>query len=239
MGDLNSRTRLLDEHLSDPNLDMCYIDTSSDLSTLPARKNCDTLINGHGEKPINLCRLFNLTILNGRSEGDPLGSFTYCDPNIGSSMIDYGICNQISFSLLKNFLVLPQNELSDHCKIITELTLSRPETTPLSDEYDWLEKNLQFSWNHDNSHKFKEVLENSSDALEDIKQRLDAGLIDSTGMKIQEIYVISAEKTLKRVKIKNNPKSKSKRWFNSNCLKLKRQARQVSRQKHLDPSSIF
>ena len=57
-------------------------------------------------------------------------------------MIDYGICNQISLSLLKNFLVLPQNELSDHCKIITELNLSRPETTPLSDEYDWLEKTI-------------------------------------------------------------------------------------------------
>ena len=124
MGDLNSRTGELDERFSDPFFDNCQIDTSSDFQSLPVRRNCDAAVNSHGEKLMNICRSFNLMILNGRSVGDPLGSFTYFDPNIGSSLIDYTICNQTSYSILKNFMVLPQNELSDHCKIITELVLS-------------------------------------------------------------------------------------------------------------------
>ena len=109
MVDLNSRTGLLDEKFSDPNFDDCYIDTSSNSTPIPVRRNCDTTTNGHGEKLINICRSFNLMILNGRTDGDPLGSYTFCDPNIGSSMIDYGIFNQTSNFILKNFMVLPQN----------------------------------------------------------------------------------------------------------------------------------
>ena len=52
-------------------------------------------------------------ILNGRSKGHPLGNFTFFDPNIGASSIDYlTICNQSFYKNIKNVMVLPQNELS-------------------------------------------------------------------------------------------------------------------------------
>ena len=85
MGDLNSLTGIMDEHFSDPQIEnISHIDTIIDSITLPQRKNCDTIINTHGVKLLNICRTFNLMILNGRTPGDPLGAFTYYDPNSGT-----------------------------------------------------------------------------------------------------------------------------------------------------------
>ena len=41
--------------------------------------------------------------------------------NLGPSTIDYSICSQNFYDDVNNFMVLPQNELSDHCKIVTEI----------------------------------------------------------------------------------------------------------------------
>ena len=80
---------------------------------------------------------FNLKILNGRSRGDPLGTFTYNDENLGSSTIDYSITSQNLYKHINNFMVLPQNELSDHCKIVTEFNHKVPTVITSSDNYDW------------------------------------------------------------------------------------------------------
>ena len=110
-------------------------------------------------------------------------------------------------------MVLPQNELSDHYKIISEFVLSCPPIPQLSDKYDWIKLEPKYKWDNNNSSKFKMFLENSSNELEEIKQRLDAGLTKSTGEKIQAIYLMSAEETLCKMKKENFPKHKSKKWF--------------------------
>ena len=124
-------------------------------------------MNTHGEKILVLCRTFNLMILNCRTLGDPLGAFTYCDPNLGSSTIDYGICNQTFYSNIKNFLILPQNELSDHCKIVTELMMSCPRKPQICDNYDWIKPDPKFRWDKNNI---------STVELEKIAKRINAGL---------------------------------------------------------------
>ena len=101
-------------------------------------------------------------------------------------------------------MVLSQNELSDHCKMITDFILSKPRTSQESDTYDWIDKKPHYLWDQNNSLKFKQFSEKSSSELEDIKQRLDAGLIESIGEKIQEIYLISAEKRFKKTKLKTD-----------------------------------
>ena len=122
MGDLNSRTGHEEDHLHEPNFEsLSPIVTENHSITIPIRRNCDPIVNFHGNNILSLCRTYNFKILNGRSLGDPLGMITYHDPNLGSSTIDYGICSQNFYDHVKNFLVLPQTELSDHCKIVTEL----------------------------------------------------------------------------------------------------------------------
>jgi len=77
--------------------------------------------DSHGRKVITYCKSFDFVILNGRTRGDFSGNYTHLNFNNGPSAIDYGICNDMGYELIDNFLVLPMNELSDHSKIVTIL----------------------------------------------------------------------------------------------------------------------
>ena len=136
-------------------------------------------------------------------------------------------------------MVLPQNELSDHCKIITELALASTVRPKPTDKHNWNNLESHYIWSENDSSKFRHSLENSRIDLEDIKQRLDAGLIESTGLKLQGIYQKSADLVLKKTKLKKPRRFKSEKWFNSNCSELKREARKIGRQKHYDPTNLF
>ena len=69
-GDLNSRTGNGDDQLCDPQIDMVSpIETENSSIALPNRKNCDPVVNSHGNNILNICRTYNLKILNGRSMG--------------------------------------------------------------------------------------------------------------------------------------------------------------------------
>ena len=46
-------------------------------------KHTRKVVNNQGKSIIDLCNIFNLKILNGRSEGDPMGNFTCNGSNIG------------------------------------------------------------------------------------------------------------------------------------------------------------
>ena len=85
------------------------------------RRYCDTVVNSHDSKIIYLCHAFDLKILNGRTIGDDIGSFTHLNACGVSSTIDYGICNYNMYNIVDHFLILPLNELSDHFKIAINL----------------------------------------------------------------------------------------------------------------------
>ena len=85
------------------------------------RKNCDLQINEEGFKLINLCKSFDLMILNGRTYGDYWGNFTHYNKNKGSSTVDLAIVSCKILEDISSFRVLPQLDLTDHCKIITQI----------------------------------------------------------------------------------------------------------------------
>ena len=74
---------------------------------VPRRQNCDKIENSHGNKIINICKSFDFIILNGRTEGEPIGNFTHLNFNTGPSAIDYALCNDKCYKLVSNFVVLP------------------------------------------------------------------------------------------------------------------------------------
>ena len=144
-GDLNSRTGIEDDFFSDPQIDNSYIETADASISPPARKNCDPVVNAHGRKILNICHTYNLIILNGRSNGDPLGINTYYDTNLGSSTIDYYICSQNIYEHVSYFMVLPQNELSDHCKIVTVFKLIALNNNLDNDNCNWIKLNDKYT----------------------------------------------------------------------------------------------
>ena len=165
-GDLNSRVGNIDDRYMDTDLGgSCHIGIGRDLGTIPERKNSDrNEPNEQGMKLIDLCKTLDLTILNGRPIGDPYGNITFYDENIGKSTIDYSICNRSFFKNIKNFMVLPQNELSDHCKIVTELEENMIQHDTPKDEYNWTnpEHNFKNNWNEELKHEFSNYLMQSN-----------------------------------------------------------------------------
>ena len=140
-----------------------------------------------------MCRTLDLKILNGRCKGDWLGNFTFLNQNIGTSSIDYSICNQNFYENIKNFMVLPLNELSDHCKIITELE-EQLVNTKITDDYRWNLLKSNFVWEDKLSKQFTKYLSESVNDIKEIDQRLEDGLINSSEELRQRLYKLYRKK---------------------------------------------
>ena len=150
-------------------------------------------------------------ILNGRTDGDYWGNFTHYNKNKGASTIDLAIASCKIFENIKSFKVLPQLDITDHCKIITQIE-DINKTNPVKTEietYKWTKLPDRYKWDERHKNKFKEILnsEKIETIISEAEQLLEAGLIESTGNKIQEIFIESADTCLKRI----NTKSKCKR----------------------------
>ena len=142
-GDLNGRTGLLDDIFHEDGGEEPFIpNTNNNSYHFPNRRNCDISIDSHGRKIIQLCHMFDLKILNGRQSGDFIGNFTHLNYNGGVSTIDYGLCNNILYDSVENFFVLPQNELSDHSKIVTYFKNNIVVKENPLDTYPW--KKIEF-----------------------------------------------------------------------------------------------
>ena len=84
------------------------------------RKNCDTVINQEGIKILDFCKSFDLMILNGRTKED-FWATLHITKNKGASSVDLAIISCKIFENVKRCMVLPQLDISDHCKIVTQI----------------------------------------------------------------------------------------------------------------------
>ena len=201
-GDFNARVGNVSDNYDDSrsgHIDLC-IPIGNSFPDIPERSNCDSVINSHGQKLIKFCKTFDFKILNGRTKGDKIGNFTHLNSNGGSSTIDYSLCNQLLYKYVDNFFVLPIDELSDHSKITTVFK-SGAHSKVTDDNYQW-NKITRFKWNKKDTTKFALNLLKCQNEIDEISQRIDAGLIESTGEKIQNLYFKVAKNTLEQKKNK-------------------------------------
>ena len=152
----------------------------------------------------------------------------------------FGLCNNILYDSVENFFVLPQNELSDHSKIVTYFKNNIVVKENPLDTYPWKKLNSKYKWDNEKRKIFSETFTNYTEDLNEISQRIDAGLIKSTGEKIQNLYKKVAEKVLKAKsktpsKVCTNKKGNQKKWFDNECRKAKSEVRKAGRNKYNDP----
>ena len=160
VGDLNTRTSnridfiCHDEpsHLPLPDF---YV---NDVNNIPERSNQDTRVNTNGIKLLELCKMSNLRIVNGRvCEDAGIGSYTCCQYN-GSSQVDLVLCSQ---SLLNEkftqFEVLSQTEHSDHNPVIFSLDTNHTET-----DSDYTGETYRMKWDNDKRDHFVQSLSQDS-----------------------------------------------------------------------------
>ena len=106
---------------------------------------------------IDMCVSLDLTILNGRSVGDPFGEFTSIQPK-GNNVVDYLITSD---SLTKDISIFKVGEfipwLSDHCPIFYVLEINAAlEAPPISTSRIPAPK--RFIWTEMAIDKFKSTL---------------------------------------------------------------------------------
>ena len=113
------------------------------------------MCNNYGRELLDLCKASNLRMTNGRfGEDRGIGSFT-CFTSRGQSTVDYHILSESLLGRIKNFVVEPPSDISDHCPLITTLYESSYST-----------------------HEFVKLRNSSSFFLEDIMLRETPGYID-------------------------------------------------------------
>ena len=117
-------------------------------------------------------------------------------------------------------MILPLNEKSDHSKIVTLFKKETVSHNPKKDTYNWNPLGVKYKWDKNYKRKFIEALKINDNLIDDISQRIEAGLIDSTGEKNQKRFLDAAKESLESKKIfdKNWKKNKnSKKWFDKEC----------------------
>lgn len=85
------------------------------------RKSKDKIIGSRAGKLIDLVSEVGGRILNGASEGDRKGEYTYVGAR-GSSVIDYVFVNEVGYNIVNSFKVGERVE-SDHMPLIAELRI--------------------------------------------------------------------------------------------------------------------
>lgn len=191
MGDLSGRTGAINDVYEDPDLDSCTsIRRYRPPVAVPIRKNCDNVINSHGEKFIKFCHIFDFLILNGRLKGDEIGNFTHLNNNNGPSTIDFSLCNNELYESIEKFMILPLSELSDHSKIITVFKESVVMPDETTDNYNWKTLSNRFKWESTNVNEFKSSLLKSQTLIDEISQRIEGGLITARVRKYNSSFLV-------------------------------------------------
>lgn len=145
MGDFNARTGNDNSEIS------VYEEFHIDEKVIfPTRRSKDTYRSTKGSELLKGASESSYIILNGRTNSDPFGEFTFVS-HLGSSVVDYGIISLQAASQIKDFRVLETSE-SDHFPIEIELLHSETPRHPTI----IYESKPYIKWNNQNSKNFSQ-----------------------------------------------------------------------------------
>ena len=235
-GDLNGRTKTDEDFVRDSD------DKHSPITDIPLyirdsqlkRNNRDThTIDEQGKMILEICKSHSLRILNGRTMGDELRTFTRYPKRINEnpSVIDYTLCGEALMPSIFSFSVLPFTEFSDHCSIsffininqILDANIVKVNPNPPKLKFD-RDRVRIFQENVRLSEKFEPLVTLTN------KPELDKPDLDLCVIKLNDLIIDSAMKTCP-VRTRGNAKKKKgkKCWFNKECSKLQRLLRRQCR----------
>ena len=221
-GDFNARTKTECENIvHDKSDDDLEVPTGMSMENIPLPRNSeDKNINSRGKEFLDLCRMNDLCIANGRTIGDVFGRYTCHQPR-GSSVVDYLITPFQAYTNVTEFSVgeyLPSH--SDHCPLIAKIninqtTLVKEDLNPVS-LYDLPPR---YIWKQDDSKTFKDKME-SNEFKEKVQNIMRMKEHENMVYDVQNLLTETAEECKIR-KTKNKPRKSDPPWFDEECKELK------------------
>ncbi|KAI5719975.1 hypothetical protein M8J77_000048 [Diaphorina citri] len=205
-GDANGR--IADENYLDENL-------AEEYGLLSQRISKDVVKNRRGEQLITCLEDHGFLVLNGRTEGDVPGQYTFLS-RVGLSTVDLVWANLESCKLVSELRVSDTVIVSDHLPVTLTLNVLYEEQQPTSSQpkvkkFKWLpEKAVEFSEQVNNAAKPSQA----QDVYVELVKTIEKAASD-TGM-IQELIIPTQPNV-------NKP------WYSKSCRDLKKRSRQMLR----------
>ena len=120
-GDFNSRTGKYEDYIPNDS-DSLFHHSMKNMFIPEQRNNYDNVVNAHGKNLLQICKNFDLRILNGRIRGDSFGNIAY-HGRLGVSTAVYSISDQSLFQYVDHLIVKSPTYFSDHSQILTWLKI--------------------------------------------------------------------------------------------------------------------
>ena len=79
------------------------------------------MVNMSSQRVLDICKMPNLRIANGRIGKDTSKGLVTCIKSRGSSTVDYVLCTPVLLKIMNDFEVFPFNEYSDHNQTVFDL----------------------------------------------------------------------------------------------------------------------
>ena len=238
MGDFNARTKTEQETIVYDKFDEeMGVPTNIHTPPLPRNSQDMKLTNRRGKDLLDICRMNDLVMANGRTIGD-IGTFgTYTNhQKKGSSVVDYLLLPYKASSNIVNFSVgkyLP--DLSDHCPIQatirTNTKLSETEIT----EVELQDLPRRYIWTRENDIPFKDQL-----ASEPFKQKVnDMMSAEDNPNLVHDIgNLLTAAADDCKIKKTRKKLRKDAPWFDEECRKLKQSIRNSGKVLRRNPNEV-
>ena len=220
-GDLNARTgNLIDfvesDEANDTNIPL-PTNYEPDVVT-SVRNNKDTVKNDYGKNLIEMCISGNLSILNGRTNGDYLGNYT-CYKTGGLSTVDYNIVSESLYKNVLYFKVHTFTEWSDHCPISMGIkTNARVETA--SSTCNLKSMPSRYKWDSDSSMLFRFSLSTHQEELNLFLQE-NYTTSETAMAKLTNIINSASRNSIRKVKVKKVYR-RHKFKFTESCTVLRK-----------------
>ena len=234
-GDLNARTGVEQDFVTFDKLDNSDSNCAEDLYS---RNSEDKTTNKRGKELLDICKVNELLITNGRKVGDLFGKFTSHQWN-GSALNDYLLTPVPFLNRIASFSVgdyVPW--ISDHCPIYSTIILKNVKTTtPPRNKLLQVEPN--FIFNAKAKSMFLGAL-NTNDSRKAFSKLVEDEDISpcEMGDLVKTMLVNTARKCKVKTRKHNSPGNLSAPWFDKECVIAKNELGYLGNQLKKDPGNI-
>ena len=224
-GDFNAHTNNLPDYLVTDKTDEIF---GIENGEKPLSRNSEDRkpTNERGLCLLELCKAYDFLIVNGRKTGDIFGKYTSFQWN-GSRTVDYVISAIEDHDRILDFKVgafCPW--FSDHCPLHYNISIKRNLDSKRKDPIENLKDSpRRFIWNSLSKTKFESYMKSEfskdifNNIMTNVENKNPAVFVNDLTVSILRCVTESGIKITSKKKI---PAKKNAPWFDSVCLKLKR-----------------